>query len=633
MQRSKSRKDSALAGKFNFKLPSRALLESVEFKPERLEILYTEPSSRWFVVWFAVSCYFPVLTACLGPLSNMISVACTVDHWRVNTNTGKEMEDPTPVKVLNIISLVSGIIANFILLLNFTGKLAYVKAQIICVTAWVIAQLTLTIALLICTIIYFDDGIDRSIGYWFAVITACLYFLCLALQLAHVTGYYKDKYPATFNLLDNERLLMKFTFLLSIWFLWGAAMFSQLLDQTFGASLYFCVISVLTIGLGDILPKNVASQITILIYSLAGVIIIGLVVVMISGTVKSSSGPIFFFHSVEIQRDEAYRRQLVNPNPEFTDSEAYDMIKSMRKHSSDLQRRNSIILIVTIFVLFVVLGALVLYFAESWNYFESFYFCLLTVLTIGYGVPSPISGCGRAFYVIWCLGAVPLMTVLISTVGDFIYDLSKDIDNNIPEFLTIKYLAQILQKLFRRLPNCFVSTDSSTESTNQNKDVESLPKDQESEDKQLGPVSQREEMTNKISFMSSSTTRIRGGTSLHDKCKSMPSLSRNVGKASRFSKIAKIKELLDDLQEIDLLSHQDRAFEFSYTQWVRYLRLKSKPEYPNQHLFWISEESPLRYPLRQSLYLTYKLTGMINDTLDSLLNEIEIEELMSHDEK
>ncbi|CAG98426.1 Tok1p [Kluyveromyces lactis] len=619
----RSRNASARNFSTNFELSTRALTESVGFKAERLEILSIDPSSKWFIVWFAVSCYFPVVTACLGPLSNMISVACAVDHWRIDPHTGHQVSDPPGIRVLNIISLVSGVIANFVLLLNFTGKLAYVKAQIICISGWIIAQLTLTIALLISTLIYFEDGYQRSIGYWYAVITACLYLLCLILQSIHVSGYYKKKYPATFNLLDNERLLMKFTFVFAIWFLWGAAMFSQLLGQTYGASLYFCVVSVLTIGLGDIFPDNTASEVMILIYSLVGLIVLGLIVVMISGTMKSSSGPIFFFYSVEIQREKVYQKYLANPALEFTDHDAYETIQSIRKRSKMLQRRNSIILTITLFALFLMLGALVLYFSESWTYFEAFYFCLLSVLTIGYGVPSPVSGCGRAFYVIWCLGAVPLMTVLISTVGDWIYEISKSIDNNILEYFHLGNLYRMAKYCVGKVREQFVVKTSSMATVDQTAESETLPDEQEFENYEQRVISDN------ICSLSSSKLRRRGSKTLLLKCKSLPSLVTSVRKETRFSKIAEIKELLDDLEDIDQLSHQDQAYEFTYTEWVQYLRLESKPSQPNQHLFWISEDSPLRYPLRQPLYLSYKIIEMINATLDSLLAEIEIDELMN----
>ena len=437
---------------------SKALQEAVHFKEQRVAILSTDPSSRWFVTWFVVSCYFPVVTACLGPMSNMISVACAVDHWRIDSVTHKQVNDPGGIRTLNVISLVLGIIANIVLLLHFSGILTYLVAQFICITTWSIAAIILLIAVVVCSKNDFLPQHEKSIGFWYAVITVCLYFLCSSTLLIHLCGYFKKKYPPMFNLMDNERTVMTFTFILAIWFFWGSALFSQLLDITYGTALFFTVVSVLTIGLGDIAPSSVASRIMILVYSFSGVIILGLIIVMTRGIIQSSSGPIFFFYSVENQRSKLYEQQLHNPDYCLSDEGAFDAIKSIRKRSRKRQRRNSIFITLLTFVLFTVLGSLVLYFAERWDYFECLYFCLLSVITIGYGDLSPTTGCGRAFYVVWCLAAVPLMTVLISTVGDSLYEMSKSIDANIGGYIYLKRFTQMSKQAFSKIIRQFIKT-------------------------------------------------------------------------------------------------------------------------------------------------------------------------------
>ena len=59
-------------------------------------------------------------------------------------------------------------------------------------------------------------------------------------------------------------------------------------------------------------------------------------------------------------------------------------------------------------------------FAERHTYFESLYFCYVSLLTIGYGDLSPKTNAGKPFFIVWSLLAIPTMTILISSMGDTI---------------------------------------------------------------------------------------------------------------------------------------------------------------------------------------------------------------------
>ena len=55
---------------------------------------------------------------------------------------------------------------------------------------------------------------------------------------------------------------------------------------------------------------------------------------------------------------------------------------------------------------------------QGLSYFQSLYFCYVSLLTIGYGDLSPTSNAGKPFFIVWSLIAVPTMTILISDMGD-----------------------------------------------------------------------------------------------------------------------------------------------------------------------------------------------------------------------
>jgi potassium channel subfamily K len=55
---------------------------------------------------------------------------------------------------------------------------------------------------------------------------------------------------------------------------------------------------------------------------------------------------------------------------------------------------------------------------QGLSYFQSLYFCYVSLLTIGYGDYSPKSNAGKPFFVVWSLVAIPTMTILVSDMGD-----------------------------------------------------------------------------------------------------------------------------------------------------------------------------------------------------------------------
>jgi len=52
------------------------------------------------------------------------------------------------------------------------------------------------------------------------------------------------------------------------------------------------------------------------------------------------------------------------------------------------------------------------------TYFDSLYFCFVSLLTIGYGDISPKSNIGKPVFIVWSLIAVPSLTILIQSMSD-----------------------------------------------------------------------------------------------------------------------------------------------------------------------------------------------------------------------
>lgn len=132
--------------------------------------------------------------------------------------------------------------------------------------------------------LYIPPGADEvySQGFWHAIVAACLYMLCSMILMINMCGYFLGHYPQHFTLTDEQRNLILQTMMFCLWLGGGAAVFSQASNEwQFVDSLYFCEVTILTIGFGDFFPPNDVGRGLVFPYSVGGIIILGLIVTSI----------------------------------------------------------------------------------------------------------------------------------------------------------------------------------------------------------------------------------------------------------------------------------------------------------------------------------------------------------------
>ncbi|KAK5780751.1 hypothetical protein RI543_001873 [Arxiozyma heterogenica] len=658
-----------------------AVRDSLKFKNNRISIINDDPTKKSFVFWFFVSCYFPVITACLGPIANTISIACVVEKWR-QTRTAKsgvhddntesnQLLDPKGIFAINVISLVLGFSSNVVLLCHFSRRLSYLTSQFINIVGWTAAGLLLMIDVIICSS-EIQEGQARTLGFWYASFTSGLYIACTFTLTIHFIGYKLKKYPATFNLLPNERIIMVFTVFLSLWLIWGAGLFSGLMGISFGNSLYFCVVSLLTVGFGDIFPINVASKIMILLFSLSGIFILGLIVYMTRSIIQRSSGPVWYFHRLESSRTKLWEKVL---NGELTidNKEGFQIMERIAKGAYNRGKIYSILTTMTIFIGFWLLGALVFHFAEDWSFFNSMYFCFLCLLTIGYGSDfTPSTGAGRAFFVIWGIGAIPLMSALISTAGDLLFTLSNKLDIQLSKrfhigFDTIKISkslypvsfkipnGEIIEELVKSKHNMikeakknnghknkinqndgdnyndndhnYSNFEQSSSCKNRNHDSRSICTLDDILNKSWD-VKQNNIFTDLDSISDSDDTDFDIVPSLDDEdSESVESLTKTVSNRPKleFKKLQRLKHLFKSLRILHRISLENNSYKLSFQQWTNLHNL-----YPTEELmltkqendnFWISNRTPLKFPLNEPHFAFLRISDAIDKLMDDIMTE------------
>ena len=151
-----------------------------------------------------------------------------------------------------------------------------------------------------------------SQGYWHAVIASCLYMFCSMILMINMLGYFLGHYPQHFFLTDEQRNLILQTIMFFVWLAGGAAVFARTNDMTYPDAVYFCDVTILTIGFGDFFPINDVSRGLVFPYSVGGIIILGLMVSSIHKFAGEISQDNVIKKHLDRKRDITFNRAVTN---------------------------------------------------------------------------------------------------------------------------------------------------------------------------------------------------------------------------------------------------------------------------------------------------------------------------------
>lgn len=598
---------------------SRKLLTHLELKP----------GDSGFLLWYYASNFFPMVAASIGPISNLNSVASLSEPWRINLSDGTRIGDFKWVLGVNAISLFLGCASNVSLLLNFSGRVDYAHAQFVSIVGWYFACVSLVGLLVSTQYLYFQDSsISKSEGYWHGIFTAILYFVSASSLLVNWIGHRRNKYPATFNLTTAQRRIMFQNLLFILWIGFGALLFTYLDDLHYPDAVYYCVVTVTTIGLGDILPKTTVARALVLPYALVGVIYLGLIVTSITSVVMSSNSAAVVYDRAERARVHVYERlirQQQEENP-ISPKESYLLSRKIHRRALRRGKLRALCFSLLLFSIFWLLGALAFYLMESnWSYFDGLYLSSLCLLTIGYGDFVPTSSAARAFFIIWAFGAVPTMTVLISNLSDNLFHWINDFGDVTTAWLLAAYSVRLQyftywRLRFRQMAKLLsfkAKLDLAVE------DDEVAIAQLESDLQELAVADDNAETEDQLEATESTAVTedtndmITNGTSDILESNGEEVIAESHLPTSYFDKsrmssetleVANIADrvlgIIQEVRGLAAVAAREPRKKFSYEEWQRISRIvtgEAKQEIDFE--FWLSAKSPIRFPVSEVRYL------------------------------
>ncbi|KAI9824392.1 MAG: Potassium channel [Thelocarpon impressellum] len=152
-----------------------------------------------------------------------------------------------------------------------------------------------------------------SQGFWYAIIAAVLYLINAMILMVNMLGYFLGHYPQHFTLSDHQRTLILQTMMFFLWLAGGAGVFARVCSWSYADALYFCDVTVLTIGFGDFAAPNDAGKGLVFPFSVGGIVMLGLVVSSINKFTTEISHDKVIKKHVEKERRRTVSRSVTKP--------------------------------------------------------------------------------------------------------------------------------------------------------------------------------------------------------------------------------------------------------------------------------------------------------------------------------
>lgn len=174
----------------------------------------------------------------------------------------------------------------------------------------------------------------------------------------------------------------------------GSTGYTDTYNTTFNDAFYFAVVTLTTVGYGDVVPTTDGAKIFVSIYILVSLVLIGAALEM--------SDFLFSIDSEEIDEDNLEKTK-----------------EYMRKARWRMYFNFSIVVgLMVISVIFFVCS-------EDYTFVNAFYFTVSTLSTVGYGDLSPRSFSGRLFSIFWVTLSFFTLFRLIGSIMDVILQRRK----------------------------------------------------------------------------------------------------------------------------------------------------------------------------------------------------------------
>ncbi|CAI0374324.1 unnamed protein product [Linum tenue] len=212
------------------------------------------------------------------------------------------------------------------------------------------------------------------------------------------------------SLLGIQSLKFNLVFILLILYLGlGTLTFSLIMNQIDGKqtnpvldALYFCVVTMTTVGYGDLVPRTFLAKLLASIYAFTGMAMVGIVL---------SKAADYLMEKQETVLAKAFHSR----------TGAHEIMKEVEAHKHEYKA----LFAAAIMIVLMVFGTIMLCSVEGMDVVDAIYCVCSTVTTLGYGDRSFSTWGGRLFAVVWILSSTICLAQLFLYVAEWYTDKRK----------------------------------------------------------------------------------------------------------------------------------------------------------------------------------------------------------------
>jgi voltage-gated potassium channel Kch len=209
---------------------------------------------------------------------------------------------------------------------------------------------------------------------------------------------------------------------------------------TYGASIYYTVITMTTVGYGDFSPSTRGGRAYMEVLALFGLGFTGATIGVISAATLSNAKTFFFLLFYCCKKVVDKIRGVDSFPPDVNENNCIKYLKGGERVAYKAFNSllfQSFVLYFVIWV-YIIVGGAIFARVEGWEYQEAHWYCFVTLTTIGYGDFYPKTSGGRALCCLFSLGGIGLLASFFGIVGAEVISAGRNFLKWIQERMDIK---------------------------------------------------------------------------------------------------------------------------------------------------------------------------------------------------
>lgn len=149
-------------------------------------------------------------------------------------------------------------------------------------------------------------------------------------------------------------------------------------------AIYFCVVTMTTVGYGDLVPNSIVAKVLASTYVFTGMILGGLILGKVADYI--------------LEKQEILLVRAIHVSDKFCPAELLKEVETNKVKYKFYTAAGYLLVL-------IIVGTVFLHLVEKLDLMDAFYCVCSTITTLGYGDESFSTGVGRVFAVFWILGS------------------------------------------------------------------------------------------------------------------------------------------------------------------------------------------------------------------------------------